>query len=322
MARRIFPCFLVLLMASATGMARERVEERTFSATGVAELAIKAYGGNLVIVESLDGMIHVKLTAASALSDEQAAAKAQQSLVLDSRREGDRVTLEISNPRETSVHFDWDDGVHLEVAATVAVPRSCRLNLETGVGEIRVGEIKGGVRVQARQGAIFCRYVDGPVWAHTGRGDIVVSHCTGDVDLRTDRGGIRTGRIEGRATLAARSGDIEIMSAGRGLAVSADGGDVIAGIPPQFSGDGFLSAAGGSITLKIDPAARLDLDASSIWGRVRSLTTRPLGFPLITTSGGLGQSSLVGKINLGGARLRARANGGHINLAAEAAPFS
>ncbi len=318
---RLSSLFLGLLMATAIGHARERVEEGSFATSGVAELSIKAYAGNLTIEDSRDAMVRVKVVATSLLPNDQAAERALQSFEFSSHQEGDHITLEAANPRETLAHFSWDDNARLEVTITVTVPHSCRLNLQTGKGEIRIGEIRGDVQAQIESGGIYCRYIDGSVSAHVISGDILVSHCTGNVDLRTDRGGIRTGRVEGRATLAATSGDIDVMSAARGLKVSVDGGDVIAGIPQQFSGDSSVSTSGGNITLKIDPAARLDLDASSVWGRVRSLTKSPLGFPLTAISGGLGQKSLVGKINDGGAHLLAHASGGHVNLTAEAAPF-
>jgi hypothetical protein len=321
MTFRVLLLFSGLLVPIATSSARERVEEKSFLTSGIAELNVKSYGGNLTIEDSPDDIMRVKVVATSQLSDDQAADRALQTLEFTSHQEGDRVTLEVANPPETSPHFSWDDKAHLELAITVTVPRTCRLNLVTGKGEIRIGEIRGDVQARVGQGAILCRYVDGSVSAYAVSGDILVSHCTGDVDLRTDRGGIRTGRIEGRATLSATSGDIDIMSAARGLKVSVDGGDLTAGIPRQFSGDSSLLASGGNITLKIDPAARLDLDASAVWGRVRSLTKRPLGFSLVPVSGGLGQKTLIGKINSGGARLQVHASGGHVNLAAEASPF-
>jgi hypothetical protein len=54
---------------------------------------------------------------------------------------------------------------------------------------------------------------------------------------------------------------------------------------------------------------------------VRSLAKRPLDLSLTAVSGGLGQKTLIGKINAGGAHLQVHANGGHVNLAAEASPF-
>src|SRR5579862_8957345 len=128
---RLSSLFLGLLMATAIGHARERVEEGSFSASGVTELSIKAYAGNLTIEDSPDAMVRVKVVAISLLPNEQAADRALQGFEFSSHQEGDRITLEAANPRETSAHFSWDDSARLDVTITVTVPHSCRLNLST-----------------------------------------------------------------------------------------------------------------------------------------------------------------------------------------------
>ena len=220
------------------------------------------------------------------------------------------------------MRFVWQDEGRLEVGITLMVPRTCILDLASGDGGIRVGDITGKVAVKTGLGTIFCRHVDGPLTAQNDEGDIIVSACTGDVELKTRRGIIRTGPIGGRATVTAVNGDIDLLSVAGGLDARADGGDITAGIPRKFSGKASLQASGGDINLKIDPSANVDLTVSSLWGQVRMIPVGKLNLPLVTESGGLGRRSLVARVNAGGTVISAHASGGHVNLTGEVPPFS
>jgi hypothetical protein len=320
--RFLAPVLALLLLPAATVMARERVEEKTFSTNGIPALNISAYHGSITVESSADNEVRVKVTAYSLLEQSEAADRALGRLQLDWRQEGDTITLAAANPRETAVQFLWQQGDRLELDIAVTVPRSCSLNLVTGNGAVRVGDITGNVRVKTGTGLIFCRHIDGGLVAEADYGDIVVSACTGNVNLTTKSGFVRTGPIRGKAVVSTVNGDIDLLCVNGGLVAHADAGDVTAGIPRRVSGPASVRADGGSITLKIDPSADVDISASSVWGRVRAMPANRPGLPLVTESGGLGRRAIVARVNAGGTIIDARANGGHVNLMGEVPPFS
>ena len=322
MGFRVFTFVFLLLLTASAGRARERMEERAFSTHGRPALKIATYRGTITVESSEENVVRLKVTATSGLEDNEAAARELARLQLDWRQEGDTLTLQASNPHETRVRFVWQDERQLDVGITLMVPRTCSLDLASGDGGIRVGDIAGNITVKTGLGTIFCRHVDGALTAQNDEGDIIVSACTGDIKLKTRRGVIRTGPIGGRATVNTINGDIELLSVTGGLVARADGGDITAGIPKFFSGKASLQASGGNINLKIDPSANVDLTASSVWGQVRMIPVGGQNLPLVTESGGLGRRSLAGRVNAGGIRIEAHANGGHVNLTGEVPPFS
>lgn len=318
---RVIILSLLALLSASTGLARERTEERTFALSGPPTFRLSAYRGSVSVESSEEDVVRVKVTANSALEQPAAADRALAALQLDWAQEGNTFTLKATNRAETGVRFFWQDGAQLEINITVTVPRVSALNLSVDDGSIRVGDINGTVRAKTEAGLVFCRHVDGALTVQNGRGDIIVSACTGDVDLSATRGIIRTGPIGGMAKVTATNGDIELLSVSGGLEAKADGGEVTVGIPKTFAGKASIKAAGGDVNLKIDPAANVDLSASSVWGQVRLVPVGRQVLPLVTESGGQGRHALVGRLNAGGVVIEARANGGHVNLTSEVPPF-
>jgi hypothetical protein len=320
--RFLAPTLALLLLPTTAVMGRDRTEERTFPTNGNPALSIAAYRGNITVESSDNNEVSIKVTASSLLEQDEAASRALARLQLDWQQTGDSITLTAGNARETGVQFLWQETDRLDLDIVVTVPRTCSLNLATGSGAIRVGDITGNVRVKTGTGLIFCRHIDGGLAAGTDYGDIVVSACTGDVNLATKGGFIRTGRIRGKAVVSTVGGDIEILCVNGGLTARADAGDIIVGIPQHSSGPASVRTAGGNITLKIDPSANVDINASSVWGQVRAMPASRPALPLVTESGGLGHHAIVARVNEGGTAIEARANGGHVNLMGEVPPFS
>ncbi|HWA08074.1 MAG TPA: DUF4097 family beta strand repeat-containing protein [Opitutaceae bacterium] len=320
--RRLHFALLLAVLSASAALGRDRVEERTFSPTGPASLRIATYRGIITVDSSDEDVVRVKVTATSTAERDGVAARSLERLQVDWHQEGDTLTLAASNPAETRVRFFWQDNTPLDLNITVSVPRACALDLRSEDGGIRVGDVTGDVVVHTGSGTVFCRHIDGHLKASNDRGDIIVSSCTGDVDLDARQGVVRTGPIRGRAKVSTTNGDIELLSVGSDLDARADAGDVTVGIPRLFAGGALLRADGGNVNLKIDPAANIDLSASSVWGQVRMPSVGRFGLPLTTESGGLGHHALVGRINAGGIPIQARASGGHVNLTGEVPPFN
>lgn len=318
-ARRLFAVAAAFFYVGELA-ATERLEVRTFVATPDAALNVTAHRGFIVVDSSDDPVIRIEVAASTALENERAGERLLQQMKFEWKHDGAVVSLHVTNPRESRVQVLVGEEQNVELVIKVTVPRGCHVDLATGGGNLRVGDIRGDVRLQTAAGTISCRGVEGSIVARNKDGDIVVSRCSGNVDLASVRGDVRTGTIGGYATLAAVSGNIEINSAGRGLVATTNGGDVTAGIPREFSGKASVRSSGGNVKLNIDPAAQVRIEASASWGRIRKDEEARL--PLEIESGGLGKRSLSGKVNGGGPVIEARASGGHVELSGEAPPFS
>ena len=157
-----------------TGLARERVEERSFSTAGAAELNLKSYSGNLTIESSADEMVRVKVVATSLLPNDQAAGRALQALEFNARQEGDRVMLEVTNPPGNRGAFflgrqrEPPAGDHSHGAA--CLPPQPR-DAPRGNPDWRDQGRREGASRAGRRSLPLCRWVDFSArgrWRHSG----------------------------------------------------------------------------------------------------------------------------------------------------------
>jgi len=129
----------------------------------------------------------------------------------------------------------------------------------------------------------------GKLRADTSGGSITVGGGTGDLNLDTSGGSITVGRALGKLRADTSGGSIRIAYVG-----------------PEVS-DVNCDTSGGSITIGVDPKGAFDLNADTSGGRVRVE-----GLPFEATA--QSRTHARGKINGGGARLRADTSGGNITI--------
>ncbi len=308
------------IFSASLTLARERLEDRSFVPQGIPTVKINSYRG-LITVESTDQKdVRVQVGANTVLEGELAE-RVLQTLKLEWEQEGDVLILTTNDPRE-AIRFIWQEGQRLDLVIKVTIPRSCQLDLTTRDGSIRVGEVAGEVRVKCNRGTIFCQMVDGSVSAWNEQGDILVSRCSGDIDLTAKRGSVRAGTVGGTAVIMAVDGDIELYSALRSLRVKTDNGNATVGISRQLTGEASIKANGGTIRLKIDPAAKINLEASTVWGKVRPVSAVQKKLSWVIQSGGIGRGSMNATMNGGGPKVVARADGGYVELVGEVPLFT
>jgi len=309
MASRL-PLLLIALAAAAfsTGRAAERISRAAFSVGHGATLKVDTYRGSIDVQEATDGQIHIEGHVDPGVDDPVKSEQMLQRLQLEIRQEGNTVSIVQRNPRETGVRFVWENPEDVVIYYVLQVPPGCNVDLATNGGGITVGNLTGSVDARAKNGSIFLRRIDGSIHASTEGGDIVVSHCVGSVVLKALLGGIRIGTVTGHAELHATNGDIEVQHALGGLNASTEMGDVTAAFPAAFNRDSSVKTNGGAITVRIDPAAHCSIQASSIWGKVRTT------LPIAVDSGGNEKRKLAGRLNGGGALMVIHADGGQVHI--------
>jgi hypothetical protein len=296
------------LVFPSTASAAERVVERTFSVEPGCQLVIDTFRGGIVVEESDAAEVRLTVRLENSLGDEGESHRALDAVELEMSGESNRVSVRIRDPRIGRAHFVWHDRGQVELALLVRVPRRCSVDLKTVNGSITVGNLTGEMRARTDTGTILFRHIDGSVKAALMTGDILVGRCSGEVELTATRGNIRVGTIGGRAELKTANGDIDIQNAKGGLQAFVAAGDVVAGFGRGFTRDARIDTSGGSILVKLDPAAACVVEASSVWGHVDAAVA------IAPDSGGQGKRKMLGRINGGGPMLKLRANGGHVRI--------
>jgi Toastrack DUF4097 len=214
-------------------------------------------------------------------------------------------------------------GRHAEIV--VQVPRATPVDLHTSGGGIDVSALEASVRADSSGGGVKVADVHGDVTLSSSGGGVEARGVRGALRLNSSGGGVRGESIDGAVqadtsggsvTLAAVTGDVTATSSGGGVHIGGAGGRVKAGssggpVEVGFAAGnakgGDIDSSGGGVSVTVDPAASLDVDASSSGGPVRC------DLP-VTIQGAVSRDSLHGKLNGGGALLRLRSSGGGISI--------
>jgi hypothetical protein len=310
---------LLLLALLAPARGAERVEQWT--GPGAAEFRLAVSKGQVTVENAEDGVLRVEVRAVSASLNPDRAAAELKEIRLVWAAVGDWCTLDVSRPGDAGVRFVWQEKDPVSVEVRVALPAMRKLQVVSNDGAVTIGRITADVEVQARRGQVNCTLVQGNLLVRAAEGSILASRVTGDADLRSEFGNVSAGTVGGRANVFTRNGNVELLAAKGGIDAESDGGNVTASLTPSLQGPARIKSAGGNVILKIDPGARLDLEATSTWGKIRDCSTARQPLPAALTAAGLGGRRLVARLNAGGPAVQAHASGGDVELIADESLF-
>lgn len=311
---RVFSCILlwVLCLVPRVSAVEAQPEEHRFDFLPGGAVRVNLFAGAIRIVPTDASAVRVVVYKTPAATAPEAAQRWLEQIEVVVRQTDGGLTIE-ARDRAPFVRFTLGDRAEGDLRFEIFVPHHCRLDLETGRGRIDVGpELVGDVRARVESGNIALGRIEGRVDARIEMGEIQLSRATGDVTLQASRGSLTVGTVFGRAELQTSSGDIEILSARGGLEARATAGDVKAGFGQVLPAASSIAVSGGNLTVTVDPAVDLTLDASSFLGRVVAR-----GVPIVSKAGGTGRRRLAGPLNAGGPLLKLHANGGHVLLVGE-----
>ena len=183
----------------------------------------------------------------------------------------------------------WRERGGVSFVAEITIPRRFDLDVETGDGDIRIGEVEGDVQLDTGDGDVWIEGVTGARMAfHTGDGDMTVRRLEADeIELRTGDGDLLLERISGALSATTGDGDVEL--------------DI-----ERFAG-ATIRTGDGDVLLTADPSIRAEVD---IEGEDLEVS-RPFQI-----SGRLSRRHLSGTLNGGGPRLSVRTGDGSVSLRA------
>jgi DUF4097 and DUF4098 domain-containing protein YvlB len=204
-------------------------------------------------------------------------------------------------------HWSWFDSFSLHY--DVRVPKNTVLEIRTSGGRIEVGSIGRDADLRTSGGSITVSGLNGRLLAHTSGGPIQVKEIEGNAELQTSGGGIDATSVDGSLFAHTSGGPIHLERITGRIDAHTSGGGITAVLSKNNFHGGAISSSGGSISVAVDPAANLEINASTSGGSVRS------DLPIRVT-GEISRHSLHGTLNSGGATLDVHTSGGSIHLAA------
>lgn len=220
--------------------------------------------------------------------------------------DGDTVRIRVRRRYRDPFEFLVD---HLDLRYQIRVPRNTSLEIKTGGGTIRVYSLAGRADLKTSGGSIEVSHVTGDVHAYTSGGPIRAEQIQGELQVGTSGGEIEANSIGGAIVAQTSGGPIRINGVTGRIDAHTSGGSIQAIFSKGNASGGVLETSGGSIYAKIDPAANLDVDASSSGGGVSSNIS-------MRGAGSSSPNALRGSLGSGGNLLRLHTSGGSVRLEA------
>jgi len=173
----------------------------------------------------------------------------------------------------------------IKIAYTIDVPYRTEVHSTLDRGKQTITGITGPVKADSHKGNINVSYVSGSVAAQTGSGDMDFQVIGDRVEAKTGSGNISCSRSAKGISAETEDGDISLMVVGpstasvrhgsgridaggvRGtLLASTDAGDLHVKAVPHD--DWQLTSAAGNVRIELPPAAKFEVDATTISGEV------------------------------------------------------
>jgi len=175
---------------------------------------------------------------------------------------GAEVLVRVSCPEETSV--DANSGS----ADVEGRGRFGAVEVETGSGEVKFGEIAADAKISAASGDVEIRAVGGEARVSTASGDVQVGSIAAEARVNSASGDVLIREVGGALEVNSASGDVIVKEALSSVSVNTASGDQVIG--SVFHDSVNLKSASGDLKVGIKQGSKLFVDARSRSGDVHS----------------------------------------------------
>jgi hypothetical protein len=266
-------------------------EEKRFTVNGQAELNLRTFDGSIELKSWDRDEVLVDI------QRKGPDAETAKALVVNSSQDGNRIVIEVPEPRERRdvIHIgSWQSP---SVSLVVTAPRRVTVEARTGDGPISAADLVGTIGLNSGDGSIQARKVEGNLRVRTGDGSIDITAAAGRVEADSGDGSIElSGRID---ALDIRTGDGAVRL------------DIFDG--STLATDWSVNTGDGSITLRLPRELDAEIDAHTGDGGVHA-EGLPIAAERIGGDGEQDRGTLRAQIGKGGRTLRLRSGDGSINI--------
>jgi DUF4097 and DUF4098 domain-containing protein YvlB len=292
-----FSLVVVAFLAAAASLTAAEKLKKEFEVGSAPELIVDVDAGRVTVQRGEAGKINVYVE----LED-------RGRYKLSSEQDGDEVRIDLEHKGVVGWFFFSVDVISGdEPWVRIEVPAHCDLDLvtdagrieikggiegsikaRTGVGSIRIKDVKGDVRARTTGGSINIDEIKGSLDAETSTGEVVVRDCEGEFQIETSAGNIEIERVSGQFRANSSVGTIDFDG-------TITGGQ-----------DNYLKTAVGSIKVRLRQATDIEIDAETDVGKV---SVYPDVKPLAQ-----GERYLRFRVGEGNKNLRLRSETGSIRI--------
>lgn len=179
----------------------------------------------------------------------------------------------------------------VRVEFVVLVPRSMRVNLSTGNGELSIARAGDELSASTGNGRITIGETSGRVTASTGNGDVRIESANGPVQVSTGNGRVFVATASGGVDANSGSGEIDVrmtsLSPDQGnMTINSGSGAIRVTLPEAFNGRIDASTGNGTLRSEFEMTIVGRLDAQHVRGTIGK------GGPLLRLNTGNGMIEL------------------------------
>ena len=190
--------------------------------------------------------------------------------------------------------------------------------VETRAGEVELGSVAGRCVVTSYGGPIKLGDVAGLINARTSAGDVLVNNAQSGGFAATDGGMIRVLHAGGAMTLRSGGGDIVVRTASAPINAETRSGDVSITVDPSVRRNAiYAKTSQGSVTLNLSPGFAADIEATLLTADDDPDVFRSDFAGLSVRRDQVGSKTRIhatGKVNGGGDRVEIYAEDGTIRI--------
>jgi Putative adhesin len=155
-----------------------------------------------------------------------------------------------------------------EVRLVVYCPAGAELEAEGGAADVQAAGRYSAVSVQTGSGDVGVGEVDGDAKLRSGSGDLALERADGELSAQTGSGDVKVGRTGRKATIRSASGDVVVGDATQELTVQTASGDV--DVQAVSAGGVSVQSASGDVRVGVRKGRTVWMDAKSLSGDTTS----------------------------------------------------
>lgn len=216
---------------------------------------------------------------------------------------GDELRIESESPRR-NWFSGWSGGIDIDVRVTI--PERFNARLKTTHGDVELDDIEGYVELNTTHGDISAATIRGSeISLKSTHGDIEARSLTSDaVSLKTTHADIEIGEVTSKFFSATTShSDIVIEHLSGESDITTSHGDIEISLTDNFSAN--LKTSHGDVLVYAPSGIEADLDLKGAQVKVAST---------FSFDGDVEKDSVVGRLNGGGSKIKARTTHGSVYL--------
>jgi DUF4097 and DUF4098 domain-containing protein YvlB len=307
---------MALLAGCNSGPSVNGSFDRNYNVTGPIRLELANAAGDVDIMGSADGQVHVRgEVRASGFGFDNPQKRLDDTLAnppIEQRGDTIRIGKEMSRTRNISIAYTIQVPHDTEVSATVAsgaqTIRGVRgpVKVQAASGSIRVERIERDTQVTTASGSVSAADIGNDVRVSSASGSVSVSNTKGDVHVNALAGVIRISNPGGRIEADTASGEVEIQGAAKDVKAHAVSGRVSVLGNPGADSYWELKTVSGAVQLGVPASANLHLSAEAVSGEIRT------DIPIVIEE--QGKHSLRAHMGSGGGRVDVHTVSGEIRL--------